>query len=167
QNQPMPQIIRKRFRHRGWPPSPAQILNQKSANLGIPKDSKRSENALVSDDARKFRGRNTFIDEVERIVPLFYDAVGQRLERWQPKPPKPVAPADLPITGDPATAPSATPPASTAPNDPPSAVPPPGNAHTDLIEIPSFLQRPRPNREPEATDDAPAADASWRRPYKW
>ncbi|MFQ6018869.1 MAG: hypothetical protein ACE5KF_11830, partial [Kiloniellaceae bacterium] len=42
----MPQIIRKRSRHTGWPPSPARILNQKFASLGIPYDSQSSENAL-------------------------------------------------------------------------------------------------------------------------
>jgi hypothetical protein len=44
-----PEVIRKRFRHVSWPPSPAHILNHIQPNLGIPFDSVRSENALGLD----------------------------------------------------------------------------------------------------------------------
>ena len=45
---------------------------------------------LLCDDSRKFAGRRTFIEELERAVPHFYEHVGQHLERWVPKPPKPI-----------------------------------------------------------------------------
>ena len=34
---PFSKIIGKRFRHAGWPPTPAHILNQKFDPMGIPK----------------------------------------------------------------------------------------------------------------------------------
>lgn len=45
----------------------------------------------LSDDGRRFAGRKTFIEELETIVPRFYDQIGQHLEAWVPKPPKPLA----------------------------------------------------------------------------
>ncbi len=45
---------------------------------------------LLSDDGRRFAGRKTFIEELEHIVPEFYDQIGQYLERWLPRSPKPV-----------------------------------------------------------------------------
>ena len=35
-DKPLSKVVGKRFRHPGWPPSPARILNQKSTLLGIP-----------------------------------------------------------------------------------------------------------------------------------
>ena len=44
---------------------------------------------MVKDVAGKFSGTRTFIEQLERTVPLFYDQVGQYLRAWQPVPPKP------------------------------------------------------------------------------
>ena len=44
----------------------------------------------VTTNSRRFTGRKTFIEDLEKAVPNFYDQVGQNLERWIPKPPKPV-----------------------------------------------------------------------------
>lgn len=46
---------------------------------------------LVEGLGKRFNGRRTFIEDLERLVPEFYDLVGQHLHAWQPKPPKPVA----------------------------------------------------------------------------
>ena len=48
-NKTLPQIVRKRFRHSGWPPSPARILNQICRFGGIPIDSIRAKNALAGE----------------------------------------------------------------------------------------------------------------------
>ena len=45
---------------------------------------------LVERLGKRFTGRRTFIEDVERIVPDFYDLVGQYLRAWQAPPPRPV-----------------------------------------------------------------------------
>jgi len=45
---------------------------------------------LVEANPKRFIGRRSFIEDVETVVPLFYDLVGQHLRAWQPPPPKPV-----------------------------------------------------------------------------
>ena len=40
--------------------------------------------------ARRFGGQKAFIEDLERIVPEFYDLVGVTLKAWRPPPPKPV-----------------------------------------------------------------------------
>ncbi|WP_281020122.1 hypothetical protein [Minwuia sp. IMCC3060] len=45
---------------------------------------------LIESLGKRFAGRRTFIEDVERIVPDFYDLVGQNLRAWQAAPPKPV-----------------------------------------------------------------------------
>jgi len=45
---------------------------------------------LVETGAKRFSGRRTFIEDLEAIVPKFYDLVGQNLRAWQAPPPKPV-----------------------------------------------------------------------------
>ena len=42
----------------------------------------------VADLGRKFEQRRTFIEELQRAVPAFYETVGQHLRVWQPPPPK-------------------------------------------------------------------------------
>ena len=94
---------------------------------------------LLSDDSRRFAGRKTFIEEIERAVPSFYDGVGQRLERWVPKPPKPVA-ADGAITDVSVSKPEEKQPASLeTPSEKPELTA--GNRHSVLIEMPQFLRR--------------------------
>lgn len=45
---------------------------------------------LVESLGKRFAGRRTFIEDLEKIVPQFYDLVGQHLRAWQPAPPKPI-----------------------------------------------------------------------------
>lgn len=42
----------------------------------------------VADLGRRFEQRKTFIDELERAVPAFYETVGQHLRAWQAQAPK-------------------------------------------------------------------------------
>ena len=39
---------------------------------------------------KRFGGQRTFIEDLERIVPEFYDLVGANLKAWQAPPPKAV-----------------------------------------------------------------------------
>ena len=45
---------------------------------------------LVERLGKRFAGSRTFIEDVEKIVPAFYDLVGQHVRAWQPPPPKPI-----------------------------------------------------------------------------
>lgn len=45
------------------------------------------EIVMIRDIGGRFPGRRTFIEELERIVPEFYDEVGQHLRAWSPPPP--------------------------------------------------------------------------------
>lgn len=63
-------------------PAVFQTDNQKLAPT-------RLDAMLVRDLAGKFTGRRTFIEHVERVVPEFYQQVGQHLRAWVPPPPKP------------------------------------------------------------------------------
>lgn len=45
---------------------------------------------LIKDLAGKFSGRKTFIENIEKLVPEFYDRVGQHIRAWVPPPPKPI-----------------------------------------------------------------------------
>lgn len=106
------------------------------ANAPLPP--KSFEVFLLSDDARRFSGRKTFIEEIEHAVPHFYDNVGQSLERWVPKPPKPVS-SEGTIGEKEVVKPSeehsmpAPHPTRQGPNS--------GNQHSHLLEIPPFLRR--------------------------
>jgi hypothetical protein len=48
---------------------------------------------LIESLGQRFAGRRTFIEDLEKVVPQYYDLVGQHLRAWQPAPPKPVNPA--------------------------------------------------------------------------
>jgi len=119
----------------------AELRDDPKAIVGNATQAPKSfEVFLLSGDGRRFSGRKTFIDEVEHLVPLFYDQIGQNLERWLPKPPKPVAKTE--VTGEGAApqekeqAESAEPGQSVSPNKIT-----PGNLHSDLIEIPPFMKK--------------------------
>ncbi len=55
---------------------------------------------MVESPGQRFGGRRTFIEDLERLVPLFYDLVGANLKAWQASPPKPVRPRDAPAPGE-------------------------------------------------------------------
>lgn len=90
------------------------------------------EVTLTSSNVRRFMGRRTFIEEMEKLVPTFYELVGQNLQAWKPMPPKPrhsivddTQAESVPENKESEVAPTAS----------------PGNAHTELIEVPAFLRR--------------------------
>lgn len=95
---------------------------------------------LVTTDSRRFAGRKTFVEELESAVPVFYEHVGQHLQPWRPKPPKPTKvteETDKPLSdGSESDVPKGMPPESVA-----AQATVPGNLHTALLEIPSFLKR--------------------------
>lgn len=45
------------------------------------------EVAIITDPGGRFSGRSTFIDQLEKAIPGFYDRVGQNLRKWIPPPP--------------------------------------------------------------------------------
>ena len=42
---------------------------------------------MIEDLAGRFSGRRTFIEDLEKVIPEFYEKVGQHLRRWNPSPP--------------------------------------------------------------------------------
>lgn len=55
---------------------------------------------LVENLGKRFSGRRTFIEDVERIVPSFYDLAGVNLKAWQAPPPKPIKARTDPDPGE-------------------------------------------------------------------
>ena len=55
---------------------------------------------LVENLGKRFSGRRTFVEDIERIVPSFYDLVGVNLKAWQAPPPKPVKARHEPDPGE-------------------------------------------------------------------
>ena len=47
----------------------------------------RFEIVMIRDTGGRFAGRRTFIEDLEKLVPEFYDNVGQHLRPWTPPPP--------------------------------------------------------------------------------
>ena len=45
------------------------------------------EVSIVKDLAGRFSGRKTFVEDLEKLVPEFYERIGQRLRPWTPPPP--------------------------------------------------------------------------------
>ena len=45
------------------------------------------EVSIVKDLAGRFSGRRTFVEDLEKLVPEFYERIGQRLRPWTPPPP--------------------------------------------------------------------------------
>ena len=117
---------------------------------GAPLPPKSFEVFQLCDDARRFTGRKTFIEEIERVVPQFYDNVGQRLERWVPKPPKPVKNEMAVSDVEP------QPQVREKRSEPPVQTERPGlasgNQHSTLIEMPAFLRRSILGRRVELDD---------------
>ena len=42
---------------------------------------------MIRDIAGRFSGRRTFIEDLENLIPEFYDRIGQNLRPWAPPPP--------------------------------------------------------------------------------
>ena len=45
------------------------------------------EIVMIGDIAGRFSGRRTFIEDLEKLIPEFYDEIGQHLRPWAPPPP--------------------------------------------------------------------------------
>ena len=45
------------------------------------------EVVVITDLGGRFSGRSTFIEELEKAIPTYYDRVGQHLRKWVPPPP--------------------------------------------------------------------------------
>ena len=45
------------------------------------------EVVMIEDRAGRFSGRRTFIEDLENLIPKFYDRIGQHLRPWAPPPP--------------------------------------------------------------------------------
>lgn len=80
-----------------WP-SRVQFTQQNILQLRQNPDAIQAENPklvpvsfdvlLIEDTGGRFSGRKTFIEDIERAVPEFYEIVGQNLREWQRRPPK-------------------------------------------------------------------------------
>ncbi|MGV0816471.1 hypothetical protein [Martelella sp. AMO21009] len=55
---------------------------------------------LVDSLGKRFSGRKTFIEDLEKFVPAFYDIAGVNLKAWQAAPPKPIKPRNAPDPGE-------------------------------------------------------------------
>ncbi|OWX99793.1 hypothetical protein [Thioclava sp. IC9] len=55
---------------------------------------------MIEGLGKRFGGRRTVIEDIERIVPEFYDLVGANLKAWQAPPPKPVKSRTAPDPGE-------------------------------------------------------------------
>ncbi len=92
-----------------WPgrgaPTTKELQSFRDDRSGIQNDNPSAaphafEVLLVENLGKRFSGRRTFIEDVERIVPSFYDLVGVNLKAWQAPPPKPVKARGEPDPGD-------------------------------------------------------------------
>lgn len=50
---------------------------------------------LINNLSKRFGGTQTFIQDLEHVVPEFYELIGQSLKAWQPSAPKPIKPTLL------------------------------------------------------------------------
>lgn len=109
------------------------------------------EVTLTTHSARRVSGVRTFIEDLETLVPRFYEKVGQYLRSWKASPPKPKHSVTQMAenSGDGKEKPDgdgrAKPDGQGVESEKPGTVvhPPAGNDHTQLLDIPAFLSRLR------------------------
>ena len=99
-------IIRARWPGKGLP-TQAKLseiqADTKSLESGRPGAIPLSfEVIMIRDIAGRFSGRQTFIEELEKLIPEFYERIGQRLRSWSPPPPSIVKrdPIEKPTTDE-------------------------------------------------------------------
>lgn len=79
------------------PPTQARLTDvRKEPERLLPENSSQPPNRfevllIENIGTRRFVGRRNFIEDLERIVPDFYNLAGQHLRNWEPSPPKPRA----------------------------------------------------------------------------
>lgn len=95
----------------------------------------------VTTDARRFSGRRTFIEELESAVPDFYGSVGQYLQSWRPKPPKPPEKVEGDSSGRTDAEQDSEKNSPSTQGKGSEEQPLAGNQHTALLDIPPFLLR--------------------------
>lgn len=88
------------------------------------------EIVLSADSGRRFTGRKTFIEDVESVVPRFYDKIGKHLKTWQPPTPQPTISIVEDVVSDEIR------PVSLASKNTTL-----GNDYSELLDIPHFLNR--------------------------
>ena len=86
-------VIIRAFWHRGRKPTQAKLSEIRDhpkclENEGPGTVLKKFEILIVRDLAGRFSRRKTFIEDVEKLVPEFYERIGQHLRPWIPPPPK-------------------------------------------------------------------------------
>lgn len=86
-------VIIRAFWHRGRKPTQAKLSEVRDnpkclENEGAGTVLKKFEIVIVRDLAGRFSKRKIFIEDVEELVPEFYERIGQHLRPWIPPPPK-------------------------------------------------------------------------------
>ena len=121
---------------------------------------------MIRDLAGRFSGRRTFIEDLENLIPEFYDRIGQNLRPWAPPPPSidrrdPIQAADTVDASEERTGDGVAQSESDHPHDPQAL----GDAGVPLAEEPETLAALRqpipPLTPPSAPSDegAPSAGA--------
>lgn len=95
---------------------------------------------LTTNNSRRFSGIRTFVEELEKLAPKFYEDVGQYLVNWQPPPPKPKHSIKVEVKDDMEKSTKAAG-ESDALEGRAETERNAGNDHTALLEIPAFLKR--------------------------
>lgn len=89
-------LIRAHWPGRGGP-TQKDLLSLRNNPMALQNDNPtlsphKFEVVFVEDLAQRFWGNKTFIEDLERVVPDFYDLVACNLKSWQAAPPKPIRP---------------------------------------------------------------------------
>ena len=86
-------VIIRAFWHRGRKPTQAKLSEIRDnpkclENERVATTLKKFEIILVRDLVGRFSRRRIFIEDLEKLVPEFYERIGQHLRPWVPPPPK-------------------------------------------------------------------------------
>ena len=97
-------VVRALWSGRGLP-TQASLAEVKVDSKSLENDRQKLppigfEVIMIKDVARRFSGRSTFIEDLEKMIPEFYDNVGCHLRAWTPPPP-PIAKDDPIHVSDP------------------------------------------------------------------
>ena len=115
------------------------------------------EVVMIRDLAGRFSGRRTFIEDLENLIPEFYDRIGQNLRPWAPPPPSidrrdPIQAADTVDASEERTGDGVAQSESDHPHDPQAL----GDAGVPLAEEPETLAALRQPTPPLTPPSAPS-----------